>query len=141
MANNTNTCRDFARILGGDVMNSENGSCVVIRMRDIDATILGRATTSPLALAAMFSYEAADAQGRTLNLGETVLLPREVNPFMASLKENGITVTALHNHWLFDRPRLMFIHFESIDLPLAFAQNVAEAFALLSGRIEDETEE
>jgi len=134
-------CRDFAQILGATVMNSENGSAVVIRMRDIEATILGRITNSPLALAAMFSYESADEQGRTLNLGETVLLPREVNPFIESLKQTGITITALHNYWLFERPRLMYIHFESIDAPLAFAENVAAAFALLNGRIEEKTEE
>lgn len=134
-------CRDFAQILGATVMNSDNGSAVVIRMRDIEATILGRATNSPLALAAMFSYESADEQGRTLNLGGTVLLPREVNPFIESLKGNGITITALHNHWLFERPRLMYIYFESIDAPLAFAENVAEAFAIINGRVEDEAEE
>lgn len=137
MANNT-TCRDFARILGGTIMSSTETSCVVMRMRDISATILGRATGSPLALAAMFSYEAADSQGRTLNLGETVILTREVNPFIDVLRDNGITVTALHNHWLCDRPRLMFIYFESIDTPLSFAQKVADAFDVFTERLVDD---
>lgn len=38
---------------------------------------------------------------------------------------------ALHNHWLFDSPRLMYIHFESIDFPLSFARKVAQALATL----------
>ncbi len=135
---NANVCRDFARILGGTVINSTDGSAVVTRMRDLDVTILGRNADSPLVLAAMFSYESADAQGRTLNLGEVPLLPREVNPFIDVLRENGIIVAALHNHWLFERPRLMYIHFESIDDPLAFARKVAEAFDTFSARSAEE---
>ncbi|HMM19209.1 MAG TPA: DUF1259 domain-containing protein [Selenomonadales bacterium] len=138
MANN-NTCRDFARILGGTVLTSSSTACVVMRMRDISATILGRATGSPLALAAMFSYEAPDSQGRTLNLGETVILAREINPFIDVLRDNGITITALHNHWLFDRPRLMYIHFESVEAPLSFAQKVSDAFAVFAERVDDDS--
>ncbi|WP_226375461.1 DUF1259 domain-containing protein [Effusibacillus dendaii] len=41
-------------------------------------------------------------------------------------------VTAFHDHWLFDSPRLMFIHFESIDRPLSFARKAARALATLT---------
>ncbi|MCI4128733.1 DUF1259 domain-containing protein [Bacillus paralicheniformis] len=34
------------------------------------------------------------------------------------LREHDLIVTSLHNHWLFDKPRLMYIHFESIDKPI-----------------------
>ncbi|EDU37409.1 hypothetical protein CLOSPO_03578 [Clostridium sporogenes ATCC 15579] len=82
----------------------------------------------------MFSFESPDNQGRTLNLGETVILQEEINRFISILRENGILVTALHNHWLFDEPRLMYIHFESIDRPLNFARKVAEALKVLRGQ-------
>jgi hypothetical protein len=88
----------------------------------------------------MFSYESPDENGRTLNLGETVILPREINPFVDSLRENGILVTAIHNHWLFDKPRIMYIHWESIDDPISFAQKTASALSLLTGRVDIETE-
>lgn len=89
---------------------------------------------TPLALAALFSFESPDNQGRTLNLGETVILQEEINRFISILRENGILVTAPHNHWLFDEPRLMYIHFESIDRPLNFARKVAEALEVLRGQ-------
>jgi hypothetical protein len=88
---------------------------------------------------AMFSFESPDEHGRTLNLGETAILPQEVNSFIDALRAGGIIVTALHNHWLFERPRLMFIHWESVDDPIAFAEKTASAFQVLSGRI-DSTE-
>ena len=79
----------------------------------------------------MFSFESPDNQGRTLNLGETVILQEEINRFISILRENGILVTALHNHWLFDEPIIMYIHFESIDRTLNFARKVAEALEVL----------
>ena len=131
MRNFCETCNEFARILGAEILSTANNVCTVTFMRDIDAEILGRETHSPLALAALFSFESPDNQGRTLNLGETVILQDEINDFISVLRENDILVTALHNHWLFDRPRLMYIHFESIDQPLDFARKVAEALRVL----------
>lgn len=124
-------CRQFARILGATPIVI-NGICTAQYGRVIDARILGRKTNSPLSLPAAFSFESADKNGRTLNLGETVLLQREANPLMRELKKRGIIVTALHNHWLFDKPRLMYMHFESIDHPLNFARKVSEAFRVLN---------
>ncbi|MBY6878479.1 DUF1259 domain-containing protein [Clostridium botulinum] len=128
------TCAKFADILGAEILSTADNVCTVTFMRDIDAEILGRETHSPLALSALFSFESPDNAGRTLNLGETVILQEEINDFISILRENGILVTALHNHWLFDDPRLMYIHFESIDRPLNFARKVAEALQVLRGQ-------
>lgn len=128
---NTNTCREFAGILGGMILSAE--PCTVLRLRNISVEIMGRQTHSSLALGALFSFESPDAEGRTLNLRETVILQEEINPFITVLRERDLLVTALHNHWLFDDPRLFYIHFDSIDLPLSFARKVAEAFSVLSG--------
>lgn len=126
-----NLCNQFARILGAEILSQTDDVCTVTFLRNINAEILGRRTHSPLALAALFSFESMDAQGRALNLGETVILQREINDFISALRRHGILVTALHNHWLFDNPRLMYIHFESIDRPLDFARKVADALKVL----------
>ena len=141
IGNGANVCRQFARILGGDITDQTADSCTVMRMRtELAPTILRRPAATALTLAALFSYESPDTEGRTLNLGETVILQREVNPFIDVLRENKILVTALHNHWMFDRPRLMYIHFESISDPLVFAQAIADAWVVLTGRSEEDTE-
>lgn len=131
MAKFCKTCNEFAEILGAEILSTANNVCVVTFMRNINAEILGRRTLSPLALSALFSFESPDINGRTLNLGETVILQDEINDFISELREREILVTALHNHWLFDNPRLMYIHFESIDRPLDFARKVAEALMVL----------
>jgi hypothetical protein len=43
-------------------------------------------------------------------MGDLVLLEDEVNPVMSALLENGLEVTALHNHFFFDNPRMFFMH-------------------------------
>lgn len=47
--------------------------------------------------------------------GDFVLLASEVNPVVKALTQSGITVTAIHNHMLFESPRLFFLHFWGFD--------------------------
>ena len=123
--------KEFAEILGAEILEQSDGLCAVTFKRNLNVEILGRRTRSPLVLAALFSFESMDQCGKTLNLGETVILQEEINEFISILRKYGIIVTALHNHWLFEKPRLMYIHFESIDEPLDFARKVAEALKVL----------
>ncbi|HAQ08680.1 MAG TPA: hypothetical protein DCR24_14640 [Bacillus bacterium] len=123
--NMSSACEKLARIIGGSAQVS-NGVCVISRLRNIDASILNRRTKSPLSLPFALSFENPKG-GRTLNLGETVILQKEINPFITALRKRGILVTALHNHWLFDEPRLMYIHWERIDNPFEFARDSFEA--------------
>lgn len=122
---NTSTCQQLADIIGGEVITAAP-ACVVQRLRNIDATILGRRTRSPLALPFALSFE-NNIGGRTLNLGETVILQREINPFLTALRRRGIIVTAVHNHWLFENPRLMYMHWENVGDSFTFARNSFEA--------------
>jgi hypothetical protein len=45
-------------------------------------------------------------------MGDTVLFEEEVNPAMSVAFENGLSVTALHNHFFFDQPKVYFMHIE-----------------------------
>jgi hypothetical protein len=45
-------------------------------------------------------------------MGDTVLFEDEVNPAMSVAVENGLSVTALHNHFFFDHPKVYFMHIE-----------------------------
>ena len=43
-------------------------------------------------------------------MGDTVLFEDEVNPAMSAALDSGLEVTALHNHFFFDQPRVYFMH-------------------------------
>src|SRR6266704_6468519 len=45
-------------------------------------------------------------------MGDTVLFEDEVNPAMSAALDNGLNVTALHNHFFFDQPNVFFMHIE-----------------------------
>ena len=45
-------------------------------------------------------------------MGDTVLFEDEVNAAMTTALDNGLSVTALHNHFFFDRPKVFFMHIE-----------------------------
>lgn len=45
-------------------------------------------------------------------MGDTVLFEDEANPAMSAALDNGLSVTALHNHFLFDHPKVYFMHIE-----------------------------
>src|SRR6266568_9228036 len=46
----------------------------------------------------------------TMVMGDLVLFQDEVNPVMSAALDNGLTVTALHNHFFFDEPKVFFMH-------------------------------
>lgn len=113
-------CTRLARIVDGTPA-CVNDACLIQLLRsDLRPTILGQRTRSPLVLPVFFSIERSDEEGRTLNLGEAVLRQSEVNTVIAVLRRNGILVTALHNHWLFEQPRLMYVHWEAVSDPERF---------------------
>jgi Domain of Unknown Function (DUF1259) len=53
--------------------------------------------------------------GKAAITGDFVLTGKEVNPVLKALRDNGVEVTALHNHMLNDQPRLFFMHFWAND--------------------------
>ena len=52
------------------------------------------------------------AHTEAMVMGDTVLFEDEVNPAMSAAFDNGLSVTALHNHFFFDHPKVYFMHIE-----------------------------
>ena len=52
------------------------------------------------------------AHTEAMVMGDTVLFEDEVNPAMSAALDNGLSVTALHNHFFFDQPKVYFMHIE-----------------------------
>ncbi len=76
---------------------------------DVKVTIEGRPMPPFLGLTSWAAFT-SDPHGQIMVMGDLVLFPDEVNPAMSAALDNGLEVTALHNHFLFDQPRVMFMH-------------------------------
>ncbi|KQX68098.1 MULTISPECIES: DUF1259 domain-containing protein [unclassified Paenibacillus] len=124
-------CMQFGKILGGESEIEAGPVCFVTRMTNLKETILGRRTRSPLVQMQMFSFESLDSSGRALCLGETAVHQDQVNRLITNLRKRGIKVTAIHNHWLKENPRLMYMHWEAIMNPVVFAKRTKESIAFL----------
>ncbi len=122
-------CTQFAQILSGK-STIKNDTCTVSFHRKIDVFVQGKRSTSVVPIDVLF--ESLDERGNALNLAEIAILQEELPVFMHSVVQQGIIVSALHNHWLFIKPFIMYIHLQSVEPPLQFARKVAHSLSTLS---------
>lgn len=76
---------------------------------DVKVAVEGRSMHPFLGLTSWAAFT-PDAHGGLMVMGDLVLFEDEVNPVMSAALDNGLEVTALHNHFFFDSPRVMFMH-------------------------------
>ncbi len=69
----------------------------------------------------------ATGDGKAAITGDLVLIASEVNPVLLALRENGIEVTAVHNHMLDDQPHVFFMHFWAHDEAAKLAKGMRAA--------------
>ncbi|CAI8749459.1 MULTISPECIES: DUF1259 domain-containing protein [Bacillus] len=122
-------CGQFATILKGKSKINQNGCSVSLR-RNFNVLVQGK--LSGYVIPVGVSFESLDQSGNALNLGEIAVLQEEIPSFMRSIVQQGIIVSALHNHWLYTSPLIMYIHLQSVEPPLHFAKKLANSFSALS---------
>ena len=96
---------------------------------DINATAAGVRMTPPLGLTAWAAFTKAGKH--TMVMGDIVLLEDQVNPVMSAALDNGLEVTALHNHFFWDSPKVMFMHVGGMGDDKVLAGAVGKVFARL----------
>lgn len=94
---------------------------------DIAVTASGVKLTPPMGLTAWAAFKMLGAH--TMMMGDLVLLEDQVNPVMSAAVENGLEVTALHNHFFWDSPKVMFMHIGGRGNPEALATAVGKVFS------------
>src|SRR5713101_7237086 len=104
---------DTARIeqrtgLKGQWNEKEGVFKVQVPRSDLAVTAAGAKITPPLGLTAWAAFTKAGAH--TVVMGDIVLTEDQVNPAMDAALQNGLEVTALHNHFFWETPRVMFMH-------------------------------
>ena len=103
---------------------------VNIPRSDLRVTIAQRPAPTPFGFGGWVALTKGDG-GHDVMMGDLVLTEDEVNPVMSALLENGLDVTALHNHFFWEQPRIFYMHVHGMGAAADLAKRVKPAIDLI----------
>jgi hypothetical protein len=103
---------------------------VNIPRNDVSVTVAGVKTPTPFGFGGWVAMTKGSG-GMDVMMGDLVLLEDEVNPVMSALLDNGLDVTALHNHFFWDDPHMFYLHVHGMGKASDLAQKVKPALDLI----------
>ena len=103
---------------------------VNIPRNDLKMTIQGFSTPTPFGFGGWIALTKT-TDGADVMMGDLVLLQEEVNPVMSALLDNGIDVTALHNHFFWDDPHVFYMHVHGMGRAADLARRAKSALDLI----------
>jgi hypothetical protein len=102
---------------------------VNIARNDVNVSIDGVAIPTPFGFGGWIALTKGD-HGDVM-MGDLVLTENEVNPVMSAVLDNGLEVTALHNHFFYETRRMFYMHVHGHGTTADIAKRIAPALALI----------
>jgi hypothetical protein len=96
--------------LKGQLIADENVFKVGKPRTDVKINVDGWPMPPFMGLGSWAAFTPAHGGSHVMMMGDTVLFEDEVNPAMSAALDAGLEVTALHNHFFFDEPKVYFMH-------------------------------
>ena len=103
---------------------------VNIPRSDLKVSVDGIATPTPFGFGGWIAFTKGNG-GMDVMMGDLVLTEQEVNPVMSAVLQNGLDVTALHNHFFYETPRMFYMHVHGHGKAAELATKIAPAIALI----------
>jgi len=130
-----------AEILGkkGD-LSADGVYKVTFPRTDVKVTMSGEPVPVGMGLASWAAFTKMP-NGKTMVMGDTVMLGSEVNHVIDALRAGGIEVVALHNHMIGEQPQIMFLHYQGTGDAEALAKTIRGALDWLGLKVEVTTKE
>src|SRR6476659_6941975 len=102
---------------------------VNIPRNDLSVTVANVKTPTPFGFGGWVAL--TKGTGMDVMMGDLVLTEDEVNPVMSALLENGLEVTALHNHFFWEQPRIFYMHVHGMGTPAELTAKLKPALAII----------
>jgi hypothetical protein len=103
---------------------------VNIPRTDLRVTISQRPAPTPFGFGGWIAFSKGNG-GHDVMMGDLVLTENEVNPVMSAILDNGLDVTALHNHFFWEQPRVFYMHVHGMGTPAELARRLKPALDLI----------
>ncbi len=103
---------------------------VSLPRNDLQVTVKGIATPTPFGFGGWVAMTKGEG-GTEVLMGDLVLLEDEVNPVMSVLLDNSLEVTALHNHFFWEQPRIFYMHVHGRGAAMDLARRLKPALGLI----------
>jgi hypothetical protein len=125
------TYKEVLTTLGRQGDFKDNVLKVNIPRNDLQVTIANVKTPTPFGFGGWIAMTKGTG-GKEVMMGDLVLTQDQVNPVMSALLDNGLQVTALHNHFFWDEPRVFFMHVHGSGTAEDLAKEVKPALDLIT---------
>ncbi len=113
------------KILGVKGQIQEGATVFSFPRSDIKVIIDGEPLPTALGFGSWTAWKAMGDE--FMVMGDLVLLEKEINPVISALAEANINVTAIHNHFIGEKPRIMYMHIGGMGIPSTLAKGIRNA--------------
>jgi hypothetical protein len=81
---------------------------------DLKITVKGSPVPIPFGFGGWVSFKKSVDGKSAMVMGDTVLLQEEVNPLISAAQANGLEISAIHNHFFYEEPRIFYMHIQGM---------------------------
>lgn len=92
---------------------------------DLKVSVKGEAVPIPFGFGGWVSIKKTVDGKSAMLMSDTVLLQEEVNPLISAAQANGLEVSAIHNHFFYEEPRIFYMHLHGMGTPAELAKKFA----------------
>lgn len=113
----------------GMYKNAEGTHTTPLPRNDLKVTVKGKSVPTAFGFGGWVSIKKTMDGKTAMLMSDCVLLQEEINPLISAAHANGLEVSAIHNHFFYEEPRIFFMHLHGMGTPEELARKYAKAIA------------
>ncbi|WP_295676951.1 LppY/LpqO family protein [uncultured Mucilaginibacter sp.] len=115
----------------GSYKDAESVHTTPLPRNDLKITIKGAPVPISFGFGGWVSFKKSVDGKSAMIMGDTVLLQEEVNPLISAAQANGLEISAIHNHFFYEEPRIFYMHIQGMgsiaDLAKRYADTIRDS--------------
>jgi len=115
----------------GSYKEAESVHTTPLPRNDLKVTVKGAPVPIPFGFGGWVSFKKSVDGKSAMIMGDTVLLQEEVNPLISAAQANGLEISAIHNHFFYEEPRIFYMHIQGMgsvaDLAKRYADTIRDS--------------